>query len=524
MNREKTLLREEYHAHRWHEPIIMEMGTPGERGVIPPTVEDEIESAVGDPLSSIPEAVRRKSPLRLPELSQPQVLRHFLRLSQETLGTDVNIDLGLGTCTMKYSPKVNEFLARSRKITEIHPLQSEDTIQGLLEIMHKFSQMLCEISGMDAVSFQPGGGAAGIFTNARIIQAYHALNGEEEQRDEIITTVFSHPADAATPAAAGYKVITLYPDESGYPDLTALESVVGKSTAGLMMTNPEDTGIFNPRIREYTDAVHAVGGICAIDQANANGILGITRARELGFDLCQFNLHKTFSSPHGSEGPGCGAVAVGKEFAKYLPLPLVAFDGTRYYLDYNMPHSIGKIKGFLGNVGVVLRAYAWVMSLGAEGLKTAAQIAVLNNNYLAKRVSEIRGVSIPYAEGKYRLQEVRYSWKDLEEETGVTTDDVKRRMVDFGVNNYFTSHAPWIVPEPFTLEPTESYSKKDLDEYVQILERVSSEAYEDAEHVKSAPHRSSIAKMDESVLHDPEKVVTTWRAWEKREKSVTRDS
>lgn len=523
MTDERKLLREDYHAHRWHEPIIMEMGAPGERGVIPPVVEDEIERAVGDPLSSIPEAMRRENPPELPELSQPQILRHFLRLSQETLGTDVNIDLGLGTCTMKYSPKVNEFLARSPKMTEIHPFQDDETMQGILEIMCRFSQMLCEISGMDAVSLQPGGGAAGIFTNARMIQAYHALNGERQQRDEIITTVFSHPADAASPATAGYKVITLYPDENGYPDLAALESAVGDRTAGLMMTNPEDTGIFNPRIREYTDAVHAVGGKCAIDQANANGILGITRAKELGFDLCQFNLHKTFSSPHGSEGPGCGAIAVSDEFAQFLPAPVVGFDGTRYYLDYDRPRSVGKIKGFLGNVGVVLRAYAWVMALGADGLRTAAQTAVLNNNYLAKKVSAIRGVSIPYAEGKFRLQEVRYSWKDLEEETGVTTDDVKRRMVDFGVNNYFTSHPPQIVPEPFTLEPAESYSKRDLDEYVEILERVSEEAYENPERVKSAPHRSSIAKMDESVLHNPEKVVTTWRAWKRREKSAHED-
>lgn len=517
MSVEKKLLRDKYHAHRWHEPIILEMGVFGERGVIPPKVETEIIETIGDPLSKIPRNMKRSCRPCLPELSQPQVLRHYLRLSQETLGTDVNIDLGLGTCTMKYSPKVNEAIAKSSKMTEVHPLQHEDTIQGLLKIVFEFSQMIAEISGMDAVSFQPGGGAAGIFTNARIIQAYHDLNGDGEQRDEIITTVFSHPADAAAPATAGYKAITLYPDEKGYPDLEALKAAVSEKTAGLMMTNPEDTGIFNPQIREYTDIVHEAGGVCAIDQANANGILGVTRARELGFDMCQFNLHKTFSSPHGSEGPGCGAVAVKKQFAKFLPVPNVSFDGKRYYLDNDMPYSVGKIKGFLGNLSVVLRAYAWVMSLGPNGLKNAAQTAVMNNNYLAKKVSKIRGVTVPYAEGKYRLQEVRYSWKELEEETGVTTDDVKRRMVDFGVNNYFTSHAPWIVPEPFTLEPTESYSKRDLDEYVQILERVSHEAYHNPQIVKSAPHRSSIAKMDESILHDPEKVVTTWRVLKRRQ-------
>jgi glycine dehydrogenase subunit 2 len=516
MTGEKSLLRENFQAVRWCEPLITEMGTPGERGVIPPAVEPEIQAEVGDVLATIPAGVRRGDPPNLPELSQPQVLRHYLRLSQETRGTDVNVDLGLGTCTMKYSPKVNEQLVRSPKMAEIHPLQDADTIQGLLEIVYRFSRMLSEISGMDVFSFQPGGGAAGIFTNASIIKAYHDLNGEGERRNEIITTVFSHPADAATPATAGFKVITLHPNENGYPDFEALKAAISDRTAGLMMTNPEDTGIFNPHIRDYTEAVHAAGGICAIDQANANGILGITRAKELGFDLCQFNLHKTFSSPHGSEGPACGAVGVKEPLAKFLPAPLVAFDGERYTLNDDLPHSVGKIKGFLGNLAVVVRAYAWVMSLGADGLRTVAETAVLNNNYLAKKLSQVRGVSIPYAEGKPRLQEVRYSWEQLEEETGVTTGDVNRRIVDYGVNNYFTSHEPWIVPEPFTPEPTETYSKQDLDEYAAIIERVSQEAYADPDLVKSAPHRSAIHKIDETMLVDPAKVVTTWRAWVKR--------
>lgn len=516
MRNGKKLLRENYHAASWQEPIIMELGTPGERGVLPPAVEPEVIAASGDVLAAIPSDMRREDPPALPEISQPQVVRHYMRLSQETLGTDVNIDLGLGTCTMKYSPKVNEFLARMPQMTELHPLQDEETMQGLLEIVYKFSKVLGEISGMDAFSFQPGGGAPAIFTNASIIRAYHEMNGEGEKRNEIITTIFSHPVDAATPATAGFKLITLYPDENGYPDLDALKAAVCERTAGMTITNPEDTGIFNPRIREYTDAVHAVGGVCSIDQANANGILGIARARDLGFDLCHFNLHKTFSSPHGSEGPACGAVGVRKEFAKFLPVPLVEFDGFKYHLNYDLPYSIGKVRAFFGNLEVVLRSYAWAMTLGPDGIKTAAQTAVLNNNYLAKKLAQVRGVSIPYAKGKFRLQEVRYSWQDLKTETGVTTDDIDHRVVDFGVNNYFTSHEPWIVPEPFTLEPAESYSKEDLDEYAEIIKRVSDEAYSNPELVKSAPHKSSIAQMDESALHDPKQVATTWRAWKKR--------
>ena len=216
-----------------------------------------------------------------------------------------------------------------------------------------------------------------------------------------------------------------------------------------MTTNPEDTGIFNPHIREFTAAVHEAGGICAIDQANANGILGIVRARDLGFDLCHFNLHKTFASPHGSEGPACGALGACREFAQFLPVPVVEFDGARYRLNYDLPHSIGKVRAFLGNLQVVLRAYAWVMSLGAEGLRTVAETAVLNNNYLAHRLVRVPGVSIPYAEGKYRLQEVRYSWKDLEAETGVTTDDV--RPQDGGLRGQQLLHQPCALDRPGAL-------------------------------------------------------------------------
>ena len=285
-----------------------------------------------------------------------------------------------------------------------------------------------------------------------------------------------------------------------------------------MVTNPEDTGIFNPRIRDYTEAVHAVGGVCAIDQANANGILGITRARELGFDLCHFNLHKTFSTPHNSEGPALGAVGVREDFARYLPVPIVSRTGKGgYRLDYDRPDSIGKVKGFLGNVGIAVRAYAWIMAHGAEGLRTVAETAVLNNNYLARKLDEIPGITVPYRDtAAYRLQEVRYSWERLHEETGVSTNDIKNRMIDYGVNSYFTSHEPWLIAEPFTAEPAESYSKQDLDEYAAIVAKVAEEAYTDPERVRSGPHRSSISGMDEAPLIDPDRVVTTWRAWKKR--------
>ncbi len=322
-----THLREDFHAARWQEPLLLEQGSPGERGIIPPSLEPAIRAAVGDPLLEIPPELRRTQPPALPELSQPQVLRHYLRLSQMTMGTDVNIDLGLGTCTMKYSPKVNEQVARMPQMADLHPLQDERTVQGILEVVYRFGRICCEISGLDAVSFQPAAGAQAIFTNASVIRAFHAANGEADRRDQVITSIFSHPADAATPAVAGYQLIMLYPEENGYPSVEALRAAVSERTAGLMITNPEDTGLYNPHIREFTDAVHAAGGLCAYDQANLNGIMTMARAKEAGFDLCHFNLHKTFSSPHGSHGPACGAVMVREDLRRFLPVPLVEFDG-----------------------------------------------------------------------------------------------------------------------------------------------------------------------------------------------------
>jgi len=504
-----------FHQARWDEPIIFELSCPGARGVILPGIEPGIRQVVGDPLESIPTRLRRRLPPRLPEISQPQVLRHYVRLSQENLGADFNIDVGQGTCTMKYSPKINDQLAFSPHSSELHPLQDQDTVQGILEVMYRFEQILKEISGLERFSFQPRGGSAAIYANACIIRAYHASSGQQDQRDEIITTIFSHPSDAACPKTAGFKIITIYPDEDGYPDLQALKSAVSERTAGLMITNPEDTGIFNPRIAEFVEVVHAAGGLCAYDQANANGLLGISRAREAGFDLCHFNLHKTFSSPHGSGGPAVGAIGATQELARFLPLPLVSFDGNRYRLDYDLPESIGKVGSFYGVPQVVLRSFAWVLSLGADGLREAAEIAVLNNNYLLTKMLKIRGVSAPYARGRRRIEQVRYSWEQLAKETGISSEQIGLRAADFGVH-YWTSHHPYIVPEPCTLEPTESYSNAELDEYLAILEHVAGEAYTNPEIVKSAPHNSTVHLIDHTALDDPSLWATTWRAYQRK--------
>ncbi|WP_206811630.1 aminomethyl-transferring glycine dehydrogenase subunit GcvPB [Paradesulfitobacterium ferrireducens] len=508
------MLPRKFHQARWDEPIIFEMSSSGERGILVPEVEKDIENSAGDVLAEIPKHMLRPQPPRLPELSQWQVLKHYLHLSQETMGADMGIDISLGTSTMKYSPKVNEQLTRLPQIAELHPLQDEQTIQGMLEVYYGLEQILKEISGMDQFTFQPSSGAQSIYTNASIIRKYHEAKGELDRRTEIITTIFSHPTDGASPATAGFKIITLMPGENGYPDLEALKAVVSERTSGLMITNPEDTGIYNPHIDEFVRVVHEAGGLCAYDQANANGVLGIARAREAGFDLCHFNLHKTFSSPHGSFGPGAGAVGVRKELAQFLPVPTVDFDGSKYFLNYDHAQSIGKVRGFFGVAPVVLRAYAWAMSLGAEGLRECAEISVLNNNYLQKKIMEIPGVTVRYAD-KRRLEQVRYSWEKLKEDTGVGTEDVARRIVDYGIQSYFTSHHPWVIPEPFTLEPCESYSKADMDEYVSILRQVAEEAYANPELVKNAPYQSTIHKCDTS-FDDPHQWAPSWRAYLKK--------
>ncbi|MDQ0198698.1 aminomethyl-transferring glycine dehydrogenase subunit GcvPB [Neobacillus ginsengisoli] len=508
----------DFHQAKWNEPIIFELHQPGETGVELPPVHEQIALTVGDGKSKIPHTMQRKNKPELPEIGQARVLRHYLRLSQETLGSDFNVEIGQGTCTMKYIPKINEMLIRDPKIMELHPLQNEDTVQGMLEIFYKLDLCMREISGMDYFSFQPSSGTQALFTMASIVQKYHEQRGEGDHRDEIITTIFSHPSQAATAAVKGYKIITLHPDENGFPDIEKLKAAVSERTAGFVVANPEDTGIFNPKIKEFTDIVHQAGGICFYDQANANGLLGITRAKEAGFDMCFFNLHKTFAAPHMCGGPATGALGVTAELKEFLPVPIVQFRDENYSLEYDLKHSIGKVRAFHGVAQTVVRAYAWIRALGAEGLKEVAKIAVLNNNYLYHKMLKIRGADAPYVKG-HRLEQVRYSWEQLTKETGVTTEDVQLRMTDFGLH-YWTSHHPYIVKQPFTLEPTESYSKQDLDEYIHALEQISNEAYENPATVKNAPNNSTIHKIDEQdYLENPEKWCITWRTYLKKTKA-----
>ena len=505
-----------FHAARWDEPLIDEIGGSEGRGLLPPAVDEAIADAVGDVAAALPEGIGRAAPPALPSLPQHRVLRHFLRLSQMAMGFDVTADM-MGTCTMKYSPKVHEYVARLPGFADVHPLQDPETLQGTLEILYRFNRMMCAIAGMDAFTFQPASGAQGIYTNACLIRAWHESRGDGGKRDEIITTAFSHPADAATPAVAGFKVITLMPGEMGFAEVDALKAAVSDRTAGLMLTNPEDTGQYNPHIREFVDIVHEAGGLCAYDQANGNPLLGVVRAGDTGFDMCQFNLHKTFSAPHGSIGLGCAAVGVKAHLERFLPRPIVTWDGERYGLDHDQGDGIEKIRAFLGNVHAVLKAYAWVRSLGAEGLRAVAETAVLNNNYMLHHIRRIEGTAIPWPANTWpKLEQVRYSWEPLYEETGVASHDVLNRMVDFGVQHYMESHVPMLVPQPFTLEPGESLTVEEMDHVLDALRRIAREAREEPERVKAAPHAAATRAIDDDVPSDPDCWAFTARAYRRK--------
>ncbi len=503
-----------FHQAKWDEEVIFQLHSPGERGILVPEADPEIQREIGDGISSLPANLIREKAPDLPEVGQMRVLKHYLRLSQHTLGADLNIDIGQGTCTVKYNPKINEVFVRSHKASKLHPYQAEETIQGALQIIYEMDLFLREISGMSRFSFQPSSGSHAILNMASILYKYHESRGEPH-RDELITTIFSHPSDAAAAAVKGFKIITIYPDKNGYPDLEQLKNAISPRTAGLFITNPEDTGIFNPGIDEFTRLIHEAGGLCGYDQANANGILGITRARDAGFDMCFFNLHKTFGSPHGSGGPAAGALGVSKELEEYLPVPLVDFEKDMYRLKWNLKNTIGKTRTFFGPFPVILRSYAWIRSLGADGLNEVAKIAVLNNNYILKKLTSIPGVESAFSGGKHRIEQVRYSWEKFHQDTGVDIHNVIFRMCDFGFH-LWTSHHPFIVPEPCTIEPTESYSKAELDEYLEGLRFIAEEARNDPESVKNAPHRSVVHKIDESWFDDPGQWAVTWRAFIKK--------
>ena len=509
-----------YHSAVWDEPIIMEAGVAGRRGCHFPSAEAAVAATVGAAADLIPPSMRRDTPPPLPELSEPDVLRHYLHLSQETLGM-MGISL-FGTCTMKYNPRLAEDLALRPQVADLHPNQDVSTLQGALEVMYRFDLLLRELSGMDRFVFQPAGGADAAYTHTCVTRAFHAARGELEQRNQIVTSIQAHPCNPATAAAAGFEVVTLMLEDGGYPSINALKAAVSERTAALMISNPDDMGVYNPHIKEWVKVVHDAGGLCFYDHANFNGVMTKVRARELGFDACMFMLHKTFGASKGGGGPAVGAYGCTAELAEYLPGPLIDREGDRFVLNTANAAGVGRVREYLGNVHQVIKAYAWLRAMGAEGLAEAADLSVLANNYMEKQLLGIRGITRSHpGDETWRMEMTRFSLEQLYEDTGVSVIDVQNRMVDYGIDAFWLSHEPWVVPQPFTPEAGEMWSKEDLDYWIAVLARISDEAYSDPDIVKSAPHNHAIHQLNAESLEDPERWAMTWRSYKRKRAART---
>jgi len=500
----------------WNEPLIFKLGRRGRRGHVLPKVEEEIKRIVGDVTMLLPGNMQRKSQLKLPELSEVEVVRHFIRLSEMNYGVDLGL-YPLGSCTMKYNPKINELLANLPTIGMVHPYQDEATLQGILEVLYRLERWLAEITGTYEVSLQPAAGAHGEFLGTLIMRAYHKLNEEIEKRKEVIVPDSAHGTNPASAAMAGFNVVVVPSDDDGCIDIEALKSAVSECTAGLMLTNPNTLGIFEKNIEEIAKIVHEAGGLLYYDGANLNPILGKARPGDMGFDIVHINIHKTFGTPHGGGGPGAGPVGVSKELAKFLPVPRIVFDRERYRLDYNKPYSIGKIRSFYGNVAVLLKAYVYILSLGSEGLKEVAEVSVLNANYLLKKLKKIRGLTLPYNSEKPRKHECVFSAKLLKKETGVSALNIAKRLLDFGLHAP-TIYFPLIIDEALMIEPTETFEKEELDHFVEAVRKICEESYTNPEIILEAPHNTAVSRLNEVKASHPRTMALSWRMYKKKEK------
>jgi glycine dehydrogenase subunit 2 len=477
--------------------LIFEMSVPGRKAVTLP----DCDVPYTDISNLIPGKFIRETEAELPEVSEVDAVRHYTRLSQMNYGVDSGF-YPLGSCTMKYNPKVNEDMANLDGFAKVHPYQPEETVQGCLELLYETDRMLSEITGMDRVSLQPAAGAHGEMTGLMIIKAYHENRGDFK-RKKIIVPDSAHGTNPASAAITGFDVSEVKSDERGGVDIEALKSLMNDEVAGLMLTNPNTLGLFEENIVKIAEVVHAAGGLLYYDGANANAIVGISRPGDMGFDVVHLNLHKTFSTPHGGGGPGSGPVGVKKDLIPFLPEPVIEKNESGYYLDYNRPLSIGKVRSFYGNFGVVVKAYAYICSLGADGFKDVAQTSVLNANYIMHKLKEY--YKLPY--DRICMHEVVFSGQK-QKDMGASTLDIVKRLLDYGYHPP-TIYFPLIVKEALMIEPTETESKETLDEFIDAMIKISEEIKEEPEKVKGAPYTTSVLRLDEAkAARDPKLIHT----------------
>ena len=435
-------------------------------------------------------ALLRSDAPKLPELSETEISRHYTELAKQTYGVNDGF-YPLGSCTMKYNPKVNEEAAALPGFTGIHPLQSESSAQGALEVLYKTEKLLCEITGMDAATLQPAAGAHGEYTGLLLIRRYHQANGDKE-RTKIIVPDSAHGTNPASAAMAGFKVVSVPSNAEGGVDIDALRAAAGPDTAGLMLTNPNTVGLFDPNILEITKIIHEAGGLCYYDGANLNAVMGRVRPGDMGFDCVHVNLHKTFSTPHGGGGPGSGPVGCRAFLEKFLPSPRVRCENGVYSM-YRTEESIGKVRSFYGNFTVIVKALAYILTLGRDGIKEASGCAVLNANYLMKRLASHYDMAY---DGRICMHEFVMTLEHLKKETGVSALDVAKRLLDYGIHPP-TMYFPLIVHEALMLEPTETESPETLDEAADMLIKILEEAKNESGNVTDAPHSCAIGRPDE---------------------------
>lgn len=465
--------------------LIFERSVPGRRCSILPECDVPVIGTGEKPLS----AAGRKSPLRLPQVSENDISRHYTALANATHGVNDG-SYPLGSCTMKYNPKLNDEMASLPGFTRIHPLQPEETVQGCLHVLHDAERVFCEITGMDAMTFQPAAGAHGEFTGLLLIRAYHESRGDVK-RTKIIVPDSAHGTNPASATMAGYQVINIPSTKEGCVDLEVLKAAVGEDTAGLMLTNPNTVGLFDKNILEITRIVHESGGLCYYDGANLNAVMGVARPGDMGFDTVHLNLHKTFSTPHGGGGPGSGPVGCKAFLGKFLPGKEIREEnGVFYRADYEK--SIGMVRAFYGNFLVVVKALCYALTLGAEGIRDAAHMAVLNANYLRVRLSE--AYHMAYQETC--MHEFVMTLQPEKEELQVSAMDIAKALLDYGIHPP-TMYFPLIVHEALMVEPTETESPENLEELISAFMEIHRKAQEDPEWIRSAPHKTEISRLDE---------------------------
>ena len=468
-----------------YDRLIFELGSPGRIAYSLP----ELDVPVDDVRARLPAAALRREPPDLPEVSELDVVRHYSRLSQMNYGLDTHF-YPLGSCTMKYNPKINEDMARLPGFARLHPLVPEALGQGALRLMHELAGMLAEIAGMDAVSLQPAAGAQGELAGVLMIRAYHLANGEK--RTKVLVPDSAHGTNPASTTIAGYEAVQLRSDQNGEVDLGELERHLAPDVAAFMITMPNTLGMFEPRIVEIIDMCHAKGVQVYMDGANLNAILGITRPGDLGFDVCHFNLHKTFTTPHGGGGPGAGPVGVKAHLEPFLPVPVVARDGERYALDWKRPKSIGKLQAFLGNFGMLVRAYAYIRTMGGDGLRAVSDNAILNANYVLARLAPQYEPATP----GHCMHECVVSAR-RQKKLGVSAMDIAKRLLDRGFyapSTYF----PLIVEEALMIEPTETESQETLDAFCDAMLEIAREAEQNAGVIHEAPVTTPVRRLDQT--------------------------